>query len=68
MIGYFASPIMGAKRKIVIKSFCKTLLKGFCSGMNCDCHVKNGKERWKQEKKIQTQVQMFVLMHGKVRM
>lgn len=68
MMDYFASPIMGAKRQIVVKAFCKTLLKGLCSGMNCDCHVKNGKERWKQEKKIRRQVKMFVLMHGKVRM
>jgi hypothetical protein len=56
MIGYFASLIIGAKRRIVGKAFCKTLLlKGLCSGMNCGCHVKNGKERWKQEKKIQAQ-------------
>jgi hypothetical protein len=52
MMGYFASLIIGANRQIVVKAFCKTLLKGLCSGMNCDCHVKNGKERWKQEKKI----------------
>jgi len=60
--------IIDAKRQIVVKAFCKALLKGLCSGMNCGCHVKNGKERWKQEKKIQAQVKMFVLMHGKIRM
>lgn len=58
----------GAKRQIVVKAFCKTLLKGLCSGMNWGYHVKNGKERWKQVKKIQAQVRMFVLMHGKIRM
>lgn len=68
MIVYFASLIISAKRQIVVKAFYKTLLKRLCSGMNCGCHVKNGKERWKKEKKIQAQVRMFVLMHEKIKM